>query len=1539
MEEPTTSGLPAPAAGGSRLFADQLLRDGLYDEASVHFRRRLELDPADVSALVGLGRCWLALADPEGAARALSRALELAPDDPGVLVYLAEAHLARGETQQAADLLMVVTLASDASAHAHTLQGELLQREGDMSGAARSYRNALAVDPSCAAAADALAALIATGHESATASGGDPTGLVQDAAYVRLRQHPEALAAILLHEALTLSDAGAGRGGAVLPAVAASIDGAFGGGPGEPAPAAPPRPGELLDRSLDLLRQALARAPGSDELMASMALALEGKGDLPGALDEIHRAIRQAPGQPAHHVHRAGLLAKMGRFEEAATAYRRALATREDDAWVHCSLATVLVRLDRLDEALAEYSRTLAINPRLSVAHLDLATLDARRGRHAEALEHLAAFRDLAPADVRGPARAVDLLLSRGRHRQALVAGQAALERHGTHPDLLLDTGVAAVQCRELAEAESLFRSVLKIDPRSAAALVNLGVVARLRRDRDGAIAFYEQALQVDAHCTEALHDLALARIERRQYEDATGLLRRALAADPWMVEAHHNLGVCLHALGKPREATRSFAVALRCAGAARRHAGALRIRTDPAEQLEDALAAYRQVMQTGPDPPRALDLLLSIWSIHRRQGKLDQAWRTLEGARYVDSRQPAVHLAAGVTAQEAGRFTAAREAYETALKLDPDNPDARLDLVMLEVESGGDVDRALAALERLAADAPHMAEVHFDAGLIHAGAGDPARALASFERAAEVQPSMIEAQLALSQVLQATDPAAAATCLDRALALDPAGAPPWAWLNRGVLSLPTGDHEDALSCVDQALALDPRNALAHHDRGVVLDSMGDAAAAEQAYRQAVALADDPDAYFNLAELLERTGRTAEAKATLEGAGRKLPAAWELKVTAARLHGQAGEFARARDLLDDAAAAAPDDPAVLSGRIVVAFRSGDLDAARAAAARYVELHGGSVHAHLTHGALDLATGDPQAASARFERARELAPDAPGPGLHLAAAALALDRSADALAHADGVLARPDAGREERALANLLRARALAHAGDELAAEDALRRACHLAPDDPVPALALHRHLMARRRSSESLELLRSLAPALSGQPRVQRAMGEASFRDGRFDEAAQHFMAAGPSDGVDPEIAFNSALALAKASRQPEASALLADRRLAGHGPCLALLGRLMLEAEDPDAVEVLERALAAAPDLAEARVNLAGACLARGLASRALSCLAHPGLAHRPDARFQRALAAEAAGRPRLARAEYRRAARAGLAGAWLNLGLLERRAGDYRAELEAYRRAASAGADADQVRVVTAQAHLLRGRPSRAAAVLDAVVAGADDPIVAALRGSTLALQGRGPDALPWLESALRASPGDADLTHNLAYACLLAGREEEGSRAMSALPPRRWAGDALLRACLAEACGGGRAEARRHLDAGIESLSDLPGASGSFVLWVARGNLAVPDDPDGAMHDYLKAFAVLAGPPPRYLLANLGRLLARRAHPWVALRALAEVTGPSRKQLRIASRGSPVFANRDLIRVLRSDYGPRFPVRWFDAAPCGETTGGPS
>jgi tetratricopeptide (TPR) repeat protein len=145
------------------------------------------------------------------------------------------------------------------------------------------------------------------------------------------------------------------------------------------------------------------------------------------------------------------------------------------------------------------------------------------------------------------------------------------------------------------------------------------------------------------------------------------------------------------------------------------------------------------------------------------------------------------------------------------------------------------------------------------------------------------------------------------------------------------------GDMAEAERHARNAVRLGPQDAQAHNLMGMILTEANRPQVGEHHYREAMKLIAQPSPILlaNLAWNLKNQGKMAEARALYEQSVALDPKILQTVMGWARMEETDRNFARAGELLDQAAALAPDNPTVLLFRAITLGRTKSYDAALA----------------------------------------------------------------------------------------------------------------------------------------------------------------------------------------------------------------------------------------------------------------------------------------------------------------------------------------------------------------------------------------------------------------------------------------------------------------------------------------------------------------------------------------------------------------------------------------------------------------------------
>ncbi len=278
-----------------------------------------------------------------------------------------------------------------------------------------------------------------------------------------------------------------------------------------------------------------------------------------GRLYQAHRYVDQArrcyelarqldPSSPDWPYYLGFLAAGRGASAEAARHFERALELRPSYWAARVRLGNALLAAGDLDGAERAFRAARSAAPGAPWGELGLGKTERRRGRFQEAAERLRAALALDPAhrETRYLLAMTERRLGYAARAEELLAGLESYEVSSLD-DPMLETVFELVRDSQslirranqrLAEgdrpaAERLYREVLRLDPDSYDAHLNLGVLHGLAdRNREAASAL-ERAVASDPGRADAYALLTIAYIKLGRAEEGLRQLEKALTIDP----------------------------------------------------------------------------------------------------------------------------------------------------------------------------------------------------------------------------------------------------------------------------------------------------------------------------------------------------------------------------------------------------------------------------------------------------------------------------------------------------------------------------------------------------------------------------------------------------------------------------------------------------------------------------------------------------------------------------------------------------------------------------------------------------------------------------------------------------------------------------------------------------------------------------------------------------------------------------------------------------------------------------------------------
>jgi tetratricopeptide (TPR) repeat protein len=292
----------------------------------------------------------------------------------------------------------------------------------------------------------------------------------------------------------------------------------------------------------------VARAiPLPDDALVDQGSKRLQAGDADGALNAFAQAHKRAPRDPRPHYLSAVALQKKGDAPGAERELKAALTLDPKLAEVRNELGAMYNEQRRFGDAETELRRAVADKPDLGEAWFNLGQAALMRKDCPTALDAYARATRLAPQDPDGFINESVAARRCGKLPVATQAARQAVKQAARSAPAHLNLGITLEAAGKLDDAASEYVVATRLKPDYATAWWSLGLIERKRKRTDAAIAALERA-QAISPTPARIADLGVAWRDKGNLAKATALFRRALAKDPRYTPARWHLAQTLAA-------------------------------------------------------------------------------------------------------------------------------------------------------------------------------------------------------------------------------------------------------------------------------------------------------------------------------------------------------------------------------------------------------------------------------------------------------------------------------------------------------------------------------------------------------------------------------------------------------------------------------------------------------------------------------------------------------------------------------------------------------------------------------------------------------------------------------------------------------------------------------------------------------------------------------------------------------------------------------------------------------------------------------
>ena len=571
---------------------------------------------------------------------------------------------------------------------------------------------------------------------------------------------------------------------------------------------------------------------------------------------------------------------KNGDKEESLKEIQKAISLNPGDSKLHTTLGLIQSMTPAtVGEGQAELEKAVALDGKNPNARLALAGLLASKGDVQASEQQVQAAVQASPQDL--------------QPRIAL----AELYLQGGNKDKAEQTLISAVN--ELPDKDQASSVLLTYYARTNQAERAESVFADLR-------AKHEKSIPIQVSYARVL----IARGKWDQASDLVRALSKSNSSNPQV--ARLNAELLLHA-NKTHDA---FTLLQKAASNAPDDAKLQILLARTAQAIGNTSVADASYQQASRLDPQSLDAARGLAEMAIARKDTTQLTQLADKAITSHPNAPDGYLWRGTVEASQEQFEKAEKDFQEALKRDPNNVAAQLDLGQLELHQKRE-SQGRALLEQALDRNPNL--VPALNMLVAADLQDkqPEKALARVQAQVAKVPNNPALYADLAQLqLQMKDYAGAQASAQKALQIDKEYGPAVEAYSQAELA--TGNPDAAIAAWQTWIGTHPSDARAQTLVGTLEETKGDVNKAMAYYKKALQL--DPSqaiAANNLAFLMVENGENSDvALSYAQTARQELPSAPNTADTLAWVYYHKGTYSMARDLLQDATKADPNDASI-----------------------------------------------------------------------------------------------------------------------------------------------------------------------------------------------------------------------------------------------------------------------------------------------------------------------------------------------------------------------------------------------------------------------------------------------------------------------------------------------------------------------------------------------------------------------------------------------------------------------------------------------
>jgi tetratricopeptide (TPR) repeat protein len=465
-------------------------------------------------------------------------------------------------------------------------------------------------------------------------------------------------------------------------------------------------------------------------------------GDLDRAVTEYESLYQQHPRDVLVKKNYIQLLILKNRIDEAGKLNNEVLKENAADPEALVYRGQLQIRRGQFSEAAETLQQALQGNRQSGVAHYHLGVAFDQMGNQVRAENEWREASRLSPElpEVQRALAAAEL--RRGDWSALAQTAEHLISLQPSLPDGYALRAISENNRHQAAKAEDDLQKAMEIAPQSPVGYIHMGNLRAQQKQYADAQKYYEQALQHDPNAADALNGIINLYLEQKQPDKAIARVQAQLSTQPNNSNYHYLLGAVY-------------------------------------SSKKDWKAAETELKRAAELDNNNADAVIKLGQVLTAQGAIDQALSTYQNFSQRSPRDVRFYILTGELYESQKNWERAKDVYQKALQIQPDNALASNNLAYVMLEQGGNVDVALSMAQsarRALPESPNVADtlgwayyhkgaygsaldlfkealklnkdnaddptLHYHLGLAYQKTSQPGLAKQQFERALKINPS-----------------------------------------------------------------------------------------------------------------------------------------------------------------------------------------------------------------------------------------------------------------------------------------------------------------------------------------------------------------------------------------------------------------------------------------------------------------------------------------------------------------------------------------------------------------------------------------------------------------------------------------------------------------------------------------------------------------------------------------------------------------------------------------------------------------------------